>query len=77
MDKNNSTLKLFQHCVNGAVLSEKFQTLTFQGLVDVTLHVLYSTGVIESVPTLLSRHTIPSYVDRYFSNIQVFCGNVV
>ena len=50
---------------------------TFQGLIDVTPHVLYSAGIIESVPTVLSRHPIPSYVDRHFLNIEVFCWNVV
>lgn len=50
---------------------------TFQGLIDVTFHVLYSITVIERVPAVLSRHTVPCNIDRHFARIQVFCGNVI
>lgn len=50
---------------------------TFQGLIDVTFHVLYSMAVIKSVPAVLSGHAVPCYMDGHFGAVQIFRGNVM
>lgn len=50
---------------------------TFQGLIDVTFHVLYSMAVVKSVPAVLSRYAVPCYMDRHFGGVQIFSGNIM